>query len=156
MIGNGVKIYETKKHTFVTVLIAAICIFMGLQNLSLLESKLAIVTGVLLIGVSIYMLITPMIIFCDNAILFKSGNAVKKELPYSEIASWSLREDKYIIFQLKSAEEEKKKNTITLNYCNLDKKNQKHFLDQLHIKGIERVIIVEPEKKPEKKKATKK
>jgi uncharacterized membrane protein YobD (UPF0266 family) len=156
MIGKGVKIHETKKHTFITVFIAVICILLGLQNISSLESKLAIVTGVLLIGVAIYMLITPMIILGDDSMLFKSGNAVRKELPYSDIESWSLREDKHIIFQLKSSEEEKKKNTITLNYCNLDKSNQERFINQLNIKGVQRIMIVEPEKKQEKKKKEKK
>jgi hypothetical protein len=153
---GGVKIFETKKHTFITIFVGIICIMLGLQNISSLESKMAIVIGVLIIGVAVYMLFTPMIIFGDDVILFKSGNAVKKELAYSEIASWSLREDKHIIFQLKSVEEEKKKSTITLNYCNLDKNNQKRLLDQLNIKGIERIMIIEPEKKPEKKKVTKK
>jgi hypothetical protein len=52
---------------------------------------------------------------------------------------------------LKSAkemtEDEKKKNTITINYLNMDKKNQKILVDMLSKKGIEQVVIVEPAKK---------
>jgi hypothetical protein len=97
------------------------------------------------------MFFTPMIILGDDSIYFKAGNIAKKEIPYPEIASWTLRRDKHLIFQLKSDKEatdaEKKKNVIIINYCNLDKNNQKILIEQLTKKGIEQVITVEPNKK---------
>ena len=155
MMADGIKIYETKRHTFISLLIAVICLFVGFQYIGAAETRetgvIAVVLGALIAIAAIYMFFTPMIILGDDTIYFRSGNVVKKEIPYSEIASWTLQGDKHLIFQLKSdkeeTDEEKKKNTITINYRNLDKKNQKIFIDQLNKKGIEQVIIVEPNKK---------
>jgi hypothetical protein len=155
MMADGIKIHEIKRHTFISFLVAVICLIIGLQYIGAAETRevgvIAVVLGVLVAIAAIYMFFTPMIILGDDSIYFRSGNVAKKEISYSEIASWTLQGDKHLIFKLKSDKEEtdaeKKKNTIIINYCNLDKKNQKIFIDQLNKKGIEQVIIVEPNKK---------
>jgi hypothetical protein len=154
IMANGIKIHEIKRHTFISFLVAVICLIIGFQYVGAAETRetgvIAIVFGVLTAIAAIYMFFTPMIILGDDSIYFKSGNVAKKELPYSEIAAWTLQGDKHLIFKLKSDKEEtdaeKNKNTLTINYCNIDKNNQKKLIDQLNIKGIERVITVEPKK----------
>ena len=154
-MADGIKIHEIKRHTFISFLIAVICLIIGLQYIGAAETRetgvIAVVFSVLLAIAAIYMFFTPMIILGDDSIYFRSGNVAKKEIPYSEIASWTLQANKQLILKLKSdkeeTDEEKKKNTIIINYCNLDKKNHKIFIEQLNKKGIEQVIIVEPNEK---------
>lgn len=154
MKGKGIKLHETRRHTFIILFVAVICILLGFQGISG-EVKdnglLAIIAGVGLIGVAIYMFVTPMIVMGDDSILFKSANAQRKELPYSEIESFSLRENKQLTLKLKG-NEEKKNDKIVINYLNLDKKNQDTLIAQLNIKGIEQIVIIEPEKKKGSKK----
>jgi uncharacterized membrane protein YobD (UPF0266 family) len=154
MSDSDVKLHEKKNHTIIIFFVAVICILIGLQNMTVPESKnvgiLAVVTGVLLIGVAIYMFFMPMVILSRKTIFFKSGNISRRTLDYSEIKSWALREDKYLIFRLKGEEGEQQKNTITLNYCNLSKDNQKTLIDELNKNGVERIFLPEPEKKIKK------
>lgn len=155
MMADGIKIYEIKRNTFISFLIAVICLIIGLIYIGAAENRatgiIAVVFGVLLSIAAIYMFFTPMIILGDDSIYFRSGNVAKKEIPYSEIASWTLQGDNHLIFKLKSEKEEtdaeKKKNNIIINYCNLDKNNQKILIEQLNKKGIAQVIIVKPNKK---------
>lgn len=157
MSHNDIKIQEKKDHSIIIFFVAVICLLLGLQYMTIPESKntgiLAAVVGALLIGVSIYMFFMPMVILNRKSILFKSGNISRRTLNYSEIESWALREDKHLIFQLKGEEEEKKNKTIILNYCNLSKDNQKILIDQLNINGVERIFLPEPEKKKIKTKS---
>jgi hypothetical protein len=162
MSASGIKLHEIKRHTFISIMVAIICIFMGLQYWGAAETRqmavVAIVAGVLVAIGAIYMLIQPMIILGEELIFFKTGNTDRKELAYSDIASWSLHGDKkQMILQLKNEEKatdaEKKNNRIIINYFNLDKKNQIALINQLNKKGVEQlVVIVEPERIKETKK----
>jgi competence protein ComGC len=157
MMAEGTKIHEKRSHTFISFFMAVICFLVGLQYIGAAETRqtgiIAVVMGVLLVIAAIYMFFAPMIVLGYDKMYFKSGNLAKKDIPYSEIASWTLRGDKnkQLIFQLKSdkemTEDEKKKNTITINYLNMDKNNQKILIDVLSKRGIEQVITVEPAKK---------
>jgi hypothetical protein len=155
MMAEGIKIHEIKRHTFISFFIAVICLIIGLQYIGTVETRetgvLAVVFGVLLAIAAIYMFFKPMIVLGDDTIYFQSGNVAKKEILYSEIASWTLKADKHLTLKLKSDKEEtdaeKKKNTIIINYYNLDKNNQQILIGQLNKKGIEQVITAEPNKK---------
>jgi hypothetical protein len=152
MMAEGIKIHEIKKHTFISFLIAVICLIIGLQYLGATETRdtgvFAVVFGVLLAIAAIYMFFTPVIVLGDDAIYFQSGNVAKKEISYSDIESWTLQGDKHLTLKLKSDKEEtdadKKKDIIIINYYNIHKNNQQLLIGQLNKKGIAQVITVEP------------
>jgi len=145
MAAQGIKIHQIKKHTYVSFLVAVICLFIGLQYIEIPEMRqtgiLAVVLGLLMLIAAVYMFVTPVIILTDDLIHFRSGNAAKKDVAYAEIKSWSLKEDRQIVLQLKSdkAPEGKMKNIITVNYRNLDKKNQEILIGLLNKKGIQQI-----------------
>jgi len=110
MMAEGIKIHEIKRYTFISFLIAVICLIIGLQYIGAAETRetgiLAVVFGVLLAIAAIYMFFKPMIVLGDDTIYFQSGNVAKKEILYSEIASWTLKRDKHLTLILKSDKEE--------------------------------------------------
>jgi hypothetical protein len=151
-----IAIHEIRRNAYISIIIAAICIFVGLQYIGDADTRvmgiISFVIGSLMAMASVYKLITPMMILGDDSIYFQSSLTAKKEIPYSEIETWTFQGDKnkHLIFQLKSSkeatEEEKKKNTITINYLNMDKNNRKILIDILAKRGIEQIITVAPKK----------
>jgi len=82
MAAQGIKIHQIKKHTYVSFLVAVICLFIGLQYIEIPEMRqtgiLAVVLGLLMLIAAVYMFVTPVIILTDDLIHFRSGNAAKK------------------------------------------------------------------------------
>ncbi|MGP8014042.1 MAG: hypothetical protein ACLPP9_06565 [Smithella sp.] len=111
MMVEGIKIHETKRHALISFLIAAICLIIGVIYIRTTETIargiIAVVLGALLAIAAVYRFFTPMFVLGDNAIYFQSGKIAKKEILYSEIASWTLQGDKYLTLKLKSDKEEK-------------------------------------------------
>jgi hypothetical protein len=150
MMPEGIKIYETKRNTLISFLIAAICLIIGVIYIRTTETIatgiVAVVLGALLAIAAVYRVFTPMVILGDNAIYFLSGKIAKKEVLYSEISAWTLHRDKYLTLKLKSYKEEKdaekNNNIITINYNNLDKNNQQILIEKLNKKGIEQFALV--------------
>ena len=108
---------------------------------------IAIIAGILVATGAIYMLIKPMIILGDELISFKSGNiSGKKEIAYSEIASWLSSETKKkqpsdLKGEKEETQAENKQNRIVINYFNLDEKNQLALIGQLNKKGVEQAVV---------------
>ncbi len=109
LMAESIK-FETKRHTSISFLIAAICLIIGVIYIRTTETIatgiIAVVLGALLAIAAVYRFFTPMVVLRDNAIYFQSGKIAKKEILYSEIASWTLQGNKYLSLKLKSNTEE--------------------------------------------------
>lgn len=141
----GIKIHETKRNSHVSFILSVICIFIGFQYIGAAETRqtaaTALVLGIVLLSAAVYMFFTPMIILGEDAVFFRSGNAAKKEVSYSEIASWSMQNDKYLVLQLKGDKDENGGiNTITINYRNISANNRITLTDHFKKKGIKQVF----------------
>ncbi len=138
-----IKIYERPRHAVISTCLAIGCFIVGTQYFSSEDTRLmgivAFLLGTIFLIVTFYVARTPMVILGGDHIMFRTGNFANKEIPYSTMESWSIRnQDKHFFIHLKKSapDDNDEIKEIIINYSNVKKADRQILTDALNKKGV--------------------